>query len=73
MVPEARATVISLFAATLFAASGVATMAAAPLAEEGRFGLLFATAALIALPLGLFGSFAHRRYGAGPSQNEPPI
>jgi hypothetical protein len=48
-------------------------MAAAPLAEEGRFGLLFATAALIALPLGRFGSFARRRYGAGPSQNEPLI
>ena len=72
-MPEARATVISLFAAALFAGSGVATMAAAPLADEGRFGLLFATAALTALPLALFGGFARRRYGAGPPQNEPPI
>ena len=73
VVPEARATVISLFAAALFAGSGVATMAAAPLADEGRFGLLFATAALTALPLALFGALARRRYSAGPSENEPPI
>jgi predicted MFS family arabinose efflux permease len=62
VVPEARATVISLFAAALFAGSGVATAAAAPLADEGRFGLLFATAALVAMPLGLFAALARRRY-----------
>jgi predicted MFS family arabinose efflux permease len=38
VVPEARATVISLFAAALFAGSGLATAAAAPLADEGRLG-----------------------------------
>jgi hypothetical protein len=64
--------VISLFAAALFAGSGVATSAAAPLAEAGHFSLLFATAAIIALPLGLFGSFARRRYAVDPSKNEPP-
>ena len=62
VVPEARATVISLFAAALFAGSGVAAMAAAPLAEAGSFGLLFALAALVALPLGLFAGLARRRY-----------
>jgi predicted MFS family arabinose efflux permease len=62
VVPEARATVISLFAAALFAGSGVAAMAAAPLAEAGAFGLLFALAALVAVPLGLFASLARRRY-----------
>jgi predicted MFS family arabinose efflux permease len=62
VVPEARATVISLFAAALFAGSGLATAAAAPLADEGRFGLLFATAALVAVPLGLFAALARRRY-----------
>ena len=64
VVPEARATVISLFAAALFAGSGLATAAAAPLADEGRFGLLFATAALVAVPLGLFAALARRRYAA---------
>jgi predicted MFS family arabinose efflux permease len=62
VVPEARATVISLFAAALFVGSGVATTVAAPLAEGGRFGLLFATAAVVAVPLGLFAALARRRY-----------
>ena len=62
VVPEARATVISLFAAALFVGSGVATTVAAPLAEDGRFGLLFAAAAVVALPLGLFAALARRRY-----------
>jgi predicted MFS family arabinose efflux permease len=62
VVPEARATVISLFAAALFAGSGVAAMAAAPLAEAGSYGLLFALAALVAVPLGLFAGLARRRY-----------
>jgi predicted MFS family arabinose efflux permease len=62
VVPEARATVISLFAAALFAGSGLATAAAAPLAYEGRFELLFATAALVAVPLGIFAALARRLY-----------
>jgi predicted MFS family arabinose efflux permease len=62
VVPEARATVISLFAAALFAGSGLATAAAAPLADDGHFGLLFATAALVAVPLGHFAALARRRY-----------
>ncbi len=62
VVPEARATVISLFAAALFVGSGVATTVAAPLAEGGRFGLLFATAAVVAVPLGIFAALARRRY-----------
>jgi predicted MFS family arabinose efflux permease len=62
VVPEARATMISLFAAALFAGSGVATMAAAPLAEAGSFDLLFALAALVAVPLGLVAGLARHRY-----------
>ena len=62
VVPEARATVISLFAAALFAGSGISAMAAAPLAEAGAFGLLFGLAALVAAPLGLFAGLARRRY-----------
>ena len=53
---------ISLFAAALFAGSGLATAAAAPLADDGRFRLLFATAALVAVPLGLLAALARRRY-----------
>ncbi|MDP8948588.1 MAG: MFS transporter [Actinomycetota bacterium] len=62
VVAEARATVISLFAAALFVGSGVAAMAAAPLAESGSFELLFALAALAAVPLGLLAALARRRY-----------
>jgi predicted MFS family arabinose efflux permease len=62
VVPEARATVISLFAAALFSGSGVAALAAAPLAEAGSYSLLFALAALVAVPLGLFAGLARRRY-----------
>jgi MFS family permease len=62
VVPEARATVISFFAAALFVGSGLATTAAAPLAEESVFGTLFALAALVALPLGLLGGLARYRY-----------
>jgi predicted MFS family arabinose efflux permease len=62
VVAEARATVISLFAAALFVGSGVAAMAAAPLAESGSFELLFALAALVAVPLGLFAALARWRY-----------
>jgi predicted MFS family arabinose efflux permease len=62
VVPEARATVISLFAAALFAGSGIAAMAAAPLAEAGSFGLLFALAAFVAVPLGLLAALARHRY-----------
>lgn len=62
VAPEARATVISFFAAALFVGSGLATVLAAPLAEEGAFPLLFALAAFTALPLGLAGALARRRY-----------
>ena len=61
VVPEARATVISFFADALFVGSGLATTAA-PLAEAGAFTTLFALAALVALPLGLLGGLARRRY-----------
>jgi predicted MFS family arabinose efflux permease len=64
VVPEARATVISFFAAALFVGSGVATTAAAPLAEVGSYGELFALAAFVAVPLTLLAGFARLRYDA---------
>jgi predicted MFS family arabinose efflux permease len=62
VVPEARATVISLFAAALFAGSGLAALAAAPLAEAGSYDLLFTLAAFVAVPLGLFAGLVRRHY-----------
>ena len=64
VVPEARATVISFFAAALFVGSGMATTAAASLAEDGAFATIFALAALVAVPLALVSGFARLRYDA---------
>jgi predicted MFS family arabinose efflux permease len=69
VVPEARATVISLFAAALFAGSAVATMAAAPLAETGSFNVLFALGAMTAVPLGLIAGLARHRYSGNRRQS----
>ena len=60
VAPEARATTVSFFAAGLFVGSGSAAVVAAPLAEAGSFGVLFALAALVAVPLTLGTSFARR-------------
>ena len=62
VAPEARATVISFFAAALFVGSSLTTTIAAPLAEAGSYTLIFALAAVIAIPLGLLGSLARRRF-----------
>jgi MFS family permease len=62
VLPEARATVVSFFASSVFAGSGVATAVAAPLAEAGSFGPLFSIAALTAVPLRLVGSVARLSY-----------
>ncbi len=62
VLPEARATVVSFFAGAVFAGSGVTTAVAAPLAEDGSFGLLFAIAALTAIPLGVVGTLARLVY-----------
>lgn len=64
VAPEARATVISFFAAALFIGSGISTTLAAPLAEAGRFPLMFVMAAATAIPLGLFAALARRRYAS---------
>jgi predicted MFS family arabinose efflux permease len=62
VVPEARASVISFFAAALFAGSGIVTTAVAPLAEAHSYELLFAVATLIAVLLGILGGLARLRY-----------
>jgi predicted MFS family arabinose efflux permease len=62
VLPEARATVVSFFAGAVFAGSGVATAVAAPLAEAGSYTLLFAVAALTAIPLGLVGTITRLSY-----------
>jgi hypothetical protein len=55
--------VVSFFAAGLFVGSGVSASSAAPLAQEGSFGALFALAALISIPLTLGAGLARHVYG----------
>ncbi|GAA3650847.1 hypothetical protein GCM10022224_012090 [Nonomuraea antimicrobica] len=71
VVPEARGTTIAFFACALFVGSAVSSWAAGPLAEDGRYGLLFGLAAAAAIPLTAVAALSRRRYGArhpaGPS------
>jgi predicted MFS family arabinose efflux permease len=62
VVPGQRAGVISLFAASLYVGSAIATSAAAGLAAAGLFTHLFAIGSLLAIPLGLAGGLARRRF-----------
>lgn len=64
VVPEARGTTIAFFAASLFVGSAVASWAAGPLAEDGRYALLFGLAAAAAVPLTAVAALTRRRYGA---------
>ena len=45
VAPQARATSVSLFACSLFRGSSLSTFLTADLAQQGRYGLIFALAA----------------------------
>jgi predicted MFS family arabinose efflux permease len=53
VLPGSRATVVSFFAASLFVGSSLAAVFASNLADQGRYGSLFATSAVLAVPLGM--------------------
>lgn len=52
VLPAARATVVSFFAGSLFVGSALAALVASGLADQGRYGVLFAANACLAVPLG---------------------
>nr|WP_232328341.1 MFS transporter [Kibdelosporangium sp. MJ126-NF4] len=62
VVPDARATMISLFATALFAGSAVAAAAVAGLVEAGAYGTIFLVSAVLTVPLGLFASVSRARW-----------
>ncbi|MFG6198897.1 MFS transporter [Nonomuraea sp. JJY05] len=64
VVPEARGTTIAFFACALFVGSAVSSWAAGPLAEHGRYALLFGLAAAAAIPLTVTAALTRHRYGA---------
>lgn len=72
VVPEARGTTIAFFACALFVGSAVASWAAGPLADQGRYALLFGLAAAAAIPLTAAASLSRRRYGTLQATNPDP-
>jgi MFS family permease len=62
VLPGSRATVVSFFAASLFVGSSLAAVLASDLADQGRYGLLFATSAVLAIPLGLAATALRARW-----------
>ncbi|TDC06572.1 MFS transporter [Nonomuraea longispora] len=72
VVPEARGTTIAFFASALFVGSAVASWAGGPLADHGRYALLFGLAAGAAVPLTVVAALARRRYGALSAETPQP-
>jgi predicted MFS family arabinose efflux permease len=71
VLPAARATVVSFFAGSLFVGSSLAAVVASGLTDEGRYGVLFAACAVLAVPLGLGAAIARTRWhrtGASPAR-----
>lgn len=62
VIPEVRATVVSLSAGCLFLGSSVATALVAGLADAGRFSLIFALAGGICIPLGVAATLGRARW-----------
>jgi MFS family permease len=68
VLPAARATVVSFFAGSLFVGSSLGAVVASGLADEGRYGVLFAASAVLAIPLGLAAAVVRARWtSAGPA------
>jgi MFS transporter, YNFM family, putative membrane transport protein len=62
VVPDARATAVSLFATCLFVGSAAATAAGGVLVAENRFVLLYASALATVLPLWVVAAVGRHRY-----------
>lgn len=62
VVPEARASTISLFASGLFVGSAVATQLAGGWAAQGDFAAVFTVMAFVAVPLGIVATIGRSRY-----------
>ncbi|MDQ1484115.1 MAG: hypothetical protein QOF35_2191 [Actinomycetota bacterium] len=62
VLPAARATVVSLFAGSLFIGSAVAALVIAGPAEANRYGEVFAWAAALIIPLGTLATWGRARW-----------
>jgi predicted MFS family arabinose efflux permease len=66
VLPLARASVVSLFAGSLFVGSALGAVLVADLAEAGRYALVYVVGALLAIPLGLVATWQRRLW-------QPPL
>jgi predicted MFS family arabinose efflux permease len=71
VAPEARAVTVSLFASAVFTGGAAASAAAAPLADHGRFGLIFLASAGGGAVLAVAGALLRARYVATVHPGEP--
>lgn len=62
LIPDARGTVLALFATSMFAGGSLATVIFGSLASDSHFSAIFASPAIVCLPLGAAAAFARRRY-----------
>jgi predicted MFS family arabinose efflux permease len=62
VLPSARATVVSLFAGSLFVGSALAAVLVSGLAGSGQYSLIYAGCAVLAVPLSLGAGWARRRW-----------
>lgn len=62
VAPQARGTAVAFFAAALFVGSSVAVSAAGPLAQHGRYALLFGVACAVSVPLTVTAVMCRRRW-----------
>lgn len=62
VLPSARATVVSLFAGSLFLGSAVWTVLVAGLAEQQRYDVIFVLAAALTVPLGVLSTYGRGRW-----------
>ncbi len=62
VVPAERATAVALFAGCLFLGSALGTAVAAPFAEAGAYGTVFAASAVVAVPVAVVAALGRRRY-----------
>jgi MFS family permease len=62
VMPGNRATVVSMFAGSLFVGSAVAAVAVSGLADAGRYGTIFAIAAAVVVPLTVLATWTRARW-----------
>ena len=69
VLPAARATVVSLFAGSLFVGSALAAVVVSGLAEAGRYSFIYAACAVLAVPLAVGAGWGRRRWQRPPDSN----